>query len=152
LRQTDAILTISTGGFGSDMTMVTGGLAPGSTLSADAPAGPNMWRLSTEVLGDMVLAPPHGLVRAMDLSLELRVADQAVVDRKALQLKWALAPSKSQHFGAADIAPMMEKGAALIGIGDVAGVRMLLHPAAQAANPAATLALAETYDPRCSGD
>jgi hypothetical protein len=145
-------LTISAGDFGSDRNVVIGGLAPGSTLSADAPAGPNMWRLSTEVLGDVVLAPPRGLVRAMDLSLELRVVDQAIIDRKALQLEWTFAPSKSQHFGAADIAPMMKKGAALIGIGDFGGVPMMLQPAAEASNPAAALALAETYDPSVLGD
>jgi curved DNA-binding protein CbpA len=86
LRQTDAILAISAGDVGSDAAVVVGGLALGSTLSAGARAGPNMWRLSTKDLGDVVLAPPRGFVGGMDLSLELRLADQAVVDRKAIQL------------------------------------------------------------------
>jgi TPR repeat protein len=87
----------------------------------------------------------------MDLSLELRLADQAAVDRKALQLEWSakdtLALPKSQRFGAAEIALMTEKGAALIGIGDVGGARMMFQPAAEAGDPAAAFALAETYDP-----
>jgi hypothetical protein len=151
LRQSDALLTISAGGVGSDAAVVVGGLSPGSTLSAGTPAGPNMWRLSTEDLGDVVLAPPRGFVGAMDLSLELRLADQAAVDRKALQLEWSakdtLAPPKSQRFRAAEIALMTEKGAALIGIGDVGGARMMFQPAAEAGDPAAAFALAETYDP-----
>jgi DnaJ domain len=151
LRQTDALLTISAADVGSDAAVVVGGLSPGSTLSAGTPAGPNRWRLSTEDLGDVVLAPPRGFVGAMDLSLELRLADQAAVDRKALQLEWSakdtLAPPKSQRFGAAEIALMTEKGAALIAIGDVGGARMMFQPAAEAGDPAAAFALAETYDP-----
>jgi hypothetical protein len=151
LRQTDALLTISAGDVGSDAAVVVGGLSPGSTLSAGMPTGPNRWRLSTEDLGDVVLAPPRGFVGTMDLSLELRLAGQAAVDRKALQLEWsakdALALPKSRRFGAAEIALMREKGAALIRIGDVGGARMMFQPAAEAGDPAAAFALAETYDP-----
>jgi hypothetical protein len=151
LRQTDALLTISAEEVGSDTAVVVGGLAPGSTLSAGVPAGPNMWRLSSEDLGNVVLAPPRGFVGAMDLTLELRLADQTAVDRKSLQLEWSanetLAPPKSQQFGAAEIALMVQKGAALIRIGNVGGARMLLQHAAEAGDPAAALALAETYDP-----
>jgi hypothetical protein len=151
LRQTDALLTISAGGVGADAAVVVGGLSPGSTLSAGRPAGPNRWRLSTEDLGDVVLEPPRGFVGAMDLSLELRLADQAAVDRKALQLEWSakntLAPPNSRRFGAAEIALMTAKGEALVGIGDVGGARMMFQPAAEAGDPAAAFALAETYDP-----
>jgi hypothetical protein len=151
LRQGDALLTISAGDVGSDAAVVVGGLAPGSTLSAGVPAGPNMWRLATKDLGDVVLAPPLGFVGAMDLRLELRLGDQTAVDRKAVQLEWSardtLATPKSQRFGAAEIALMIEKGAALIGIGNVAGARMVLQHAAKAGDPAAAFALAETYDP-----
>jgi hypothetical protein len=104
LRQGDALLTISAGDVGSDAAVVVGGLAPGSTLSAGVPAGPNMWRLATKDLGDVVLAPPLGFVGAMDLRLELRLGDQTAVDRKAVQLEWSardtLATPKSQRFGA----------------------------------------------------
>jgi TPR repeat protein len=131
--------------------VVVAGLAPGSTLSVGVPAGSNTWRLATEDLGDVVLAPPRGFVGAMDLRLELRLGDQTAVDRKALQLEWSardtLAPPKSRRFGAAEIASMIEKGAALIGIGNVRGARMVLQRAAEAGDPAAAFALAETYDP-----
>lgn len=155
LRQTDALLAISAGDIGSDAAVVVGGLAPGSTLSAGARAGPNTWRLSIEDLGDVVLAPPRGFVGAMDLGLELRLADQAVVDRKAIQLEWSakgiLALPKSQRFGAAEIALVMEKGAALIRGGNVSGARLMFQYAAEAGDPAAAFALAETYDPLVLG-
>jgi DnaJ domain len=155
LRQTDAILAISAGDVGSDAAVVVGGLALGSTLSAGARAGPNMWRLSTKDLGDVVLAPPRGFVGGMDLSLELRLADQAVVDRKAIQLEWSakdtLAPPRSQRLGAAEIAMVMEKGAALIGIGNVGGARLMFQYAAEAGDPVAAFALAESFDPLVLG-
>jgi hypothetical protein len=155
LRQTDALLTISAGDVGSDAAVVVGGLAPGSTLSAGGRTGPNMWRLSTKELGDLVLAPPRGFVGGMDLSLELRLADQAVVDRKAIQLEWsakdAWAPPKSQRLGAAEIALIIEKGAALIRIGNVAGARLMFQYAAEAGDPVAAFALAESFDPLVLG-
>jgi curved DNA-binding protein CbpA/TPR repeat protein len=155
LRPTDALLAISAEDVGSDAAVVVGGLAPGSTLSAGARAGPNIWRLSTKDLGDVVLAPPRGFVGGMDLSFELRLADQAVVDRKAIQLEWstkdALAPPKSQRLGAVEIALIMEKGAALIGIGNVAGARLMFQYAAEAGDPVAAFALAESFDPLVLG-
>jgi hypothetical protein len=155
LRQTDALLAISAEDVGSDAAVVVGGLAPGSTLSAGARAGPNIWRLSTKDLGDVVLAPPRGFVGGMDLSFELRLADQAVVDRKAIQLEWsardALVPPKSQRLGAAEIALIMQKGAALIGIGNVAGARLMFQHAAEAGDPVAAFALAESFDPLVLG-
>jgi hypothetical protein len=88
---------------------------------------------------------------AMDLSPELRLADQATVDRKSLQLEWsakdALAPAKSQQSGAADIALLMEKGAAFIAHGDVSAARVMFQRAAEAGDPRAAFALGETYDP-----
>jgi curved DNA-binding protein CbpA len=96
----DALSAISAGDVGSDAAVVVGGLAPGSTMSAGAPAGPT-----------------------------------------------TLALPKSQRLGAAEIALMMEKGAALIGIGNVGGARLMFQHAAEAGNPVAAFALAETYDP-----
>jgi TPR repeat protein len=85
----------------------------------------------------------------------LRLADQAVVDRKAIQLEWsakdAWAPPKSQRLGAAEIALIIEKGAALIRIGNVAGARLMFQYAAEAGDPVAAFALAESFDPLVLG-
>ena len=84
-----------------------------------------------------------------------QLTDQTTVDRKALQLEWsakdALAPAKSQRFGASEVALMMEKGAALIANGDIGAARAMFQRAAEAGDPAGTFALAETYDPLVLG-
>jgi TPR repeat protein len=148
-----ARLTISVADAGANAAVVIGGLAPGSALSAGRQAGPNTWRLSIDELGGAAITPPRGFVGAMDLTLELRLADNAVVDRKNLQLEWSgksvLAPAKSQsrQHDAAEIALMMKNGAALMANGDIAAARMLYQRAAETGEAMAALALAETYDP-----
>jgi TPR repeat protein len=148
-----ARLTISATDAGMNAAVVIGGLAPGSALSAGTPAGPDTWRLSVEELAGAAIMPPRGFVGAMDLTLELRLADNTVADREGLRLEWSgksvLAPAKSrprQH-DAAEIALMMKSGADLMANGDVAAARMLYLRAAEAGEAVAAFALAETYDP-----
>jgi len=159
LRQADepARLTISTTDTGADVAVVIGGLAPGSALSAGTPTGPNTWRLPAENFNDAVVTPPRGFVGVMDLTLELRLADNTVGDRKVLRLEWSgrnvLAPAKSQPrwFEAAEIALMLKNGAAFMANGNIGAARMMFLPAAEAGEPAAAFALAETYDPLVLG-
>jgi TPR repeat protein len=155
LRQTDepARLTISAADAGANVAVVIGGLAPGSALSAGTLAGPNTWRLSTEDFNDTAVTPPRGFVGVMDLTLELRLADNTVVDRKGLQLEWSaknvLAPVKTQprQLAAPEIALMMKSGAEFMANGNIGAARMMFQPAAEAGEPVAAFALAETYDP-----
>jgi len=155
LRQVDepAQLTISAAGAGANVAVVVGGLAPGSALSAGAPAGPNAWRLSTEDFSKTAVTPPRGFVGVMDLTLELRLADNTVLDHKGLQLEWsgrsALSTGKSLSQGAdaAEIALMMKNGAQLMTNGDIAAARMMFQRAAEAGEAMGAFALAETYDP-----
>jgi TPR repeat protein len=148
-----ARLAISAVDAGANAAVVIDGLAPGSTLSSGAQAGPNAWRLSVEELAGAAVTPPRGFVGPMDLTLELRLADNAVVDRKNLHLEWlgktTLAPAKSQprQHDAAEITLMMKNGAELMSNGDIAAARMMYRRAAEAGEAAAAFALAETYDP-----
>jgi TPR repeat protein len=148
-----ARLTISAADAGANAAVVIGGLAPGSALSAGTGAGPNTWRLSVEELAGATITPPRGFVGTMDLTLELRLADNAVADRKGLQLEWsgksALAPAKSQprRIAASEIALMVKNGAQFMANGNVGAARMMLQPAAESGDPVAAFALAETYDP-----
>jgi len=91
VQQTDdtARLAISAAAPGPNAAVVIGGLAPGSVLSAGREVAPNTWRLSIEELGRASVTPPPGFVGVMDLTLELRLADNSVVDHKGLQLEWA---------------------------------------------------------------
>jgi TPR repeat protein len=153
-----ARLTISAAEAGTNAAVVIGGLASGSALSSGMRAGPNTWRLTVEELGGAAITPPRGFVGAMDLTLELHLADDTVVDRKDLHLEWSgksvpgpavLGPAKSQprRLAAAEIALMMKNGAEFMANGNVGAARMIFQPAAESGDPVAAFALAETYDP-----
>jgi len=152
LQQVDepARLTISAADAGAKVAVVIGGLAPGSALSAGTQAGPTTWRLSTADFNNAVITPPRGFVGTMDLTLELRLADNTVVDRKGLQLEWSdrsVAKSQPRQLEATDIALMRKNGAEFMANGNIVAARMMFQPAAEAGDPAAAFALAETYDP-----
>jgi len=59
----------------------------------------------------------------------------------------ASAPATPKLLDAAEIAFMMKGGAEFIANGNIAAARMMFRPAAEAGDPAAAFALAETYDP-----
>lgn len=152
-----ARLAISAIDAGANAAVVIGGLAPGSTVSSGTQVGPNAWRLSVDELTGAAVTPRRGFVGPMDLALELRLADNAIVDRKNLHLEWlgrtAPAPAKSQprQYDAAEITLMMKGGAELMANGDIAAARMMYLRAAEAGEAAAAFALAETYDPLVLG-
>ena len=154
-----APLTISYADAGSNVSVVIGGLAPGSTLGVGTPAASNAWRLASTDLERAVIRPPRGFVGLMNLTLELRLADDTVVDRWGLQLEWsgesapapaapaASAGSSQRHLDSSDIALLMKRGAELVGNGNIGAARLMFQPAAEAGEAKAALALAETYDP-----
>ena len=148
-----ARLTVSAAHAGANATVVIGGLAPGSALSAGRQEGPNTWRLAVEELAGTAITPPRGFVGTMALTLELHLADNTVADRKGLQLEWSgksvLAPAASQprQHDADEIALMMKSGAELMANGDISAARLMYQRAAEAGDAMAALALAETYDP-----
>jgi hypothetical protein len=152
-----ARLTISAGEVGANEAVVIDGLAPGSALSAGMQAGPGTWRLSAQRLNETAIMPPGGFVGAMDLTLELRLADNTVADRKSLRLEWsprsALAPAESQlqRLAASEIELMVKRGAEYMVNGNVGAARMILQPAGEAGDSVAAFALAETYDPLVLG-
>jgi NitT/TauT family transport system substrate-binding protein len=148
-----ATLTVSAKDAGPNAAVVIGGLAAGSTLSAGTKLGPNTWQLSAEELDRAVITPPRGFASAMDLALELRLADNTVVDRKSLKLEWmdrgVLVPAKSEprQHSAAEVAAMMTSGAESMANGDVSGARLMYQRLAKEGEASAALALAESYDP-----
>jgi hypothetical protein len=137
----------------SDIDVVITGLAPGSAVSIGAPAGPNRWRLPVKDLNRALITPPHGFVGSMDLILELRLASNAVVDRKGVLLEWshnstlATASFPPRQLEVAEIKLMVKTGLEFIANGNVGAARLMFQPAAEAGDPVAAFALAETYDP-----
>jgi TPR repeat protein len=145
-----ARLTVSAAHAGANATVVIGGLAPGSALSAGRREGPNTWRLAVEELAGTAITPPRGFVGTMALTLELHLADHTVADRKGLQLEWSgrsPAASQPRQHDADEIAMMMKSGADLMANGDISAARLMYQRAAEAGDAMAALALAETYDP-----
>jgi TPR repeat protein len=150
-QQTDgaARLAVSAADAGPNATVMISGLTPGSALSAGKEVSPNTWRLSVEEAAGASVTPPRGFAGVMDLALELRLADNTVVDRKGLQLEWVarrVAVTPRQH-DAAEIAQMVKRGAELVANGDIAAARLMYQRAAETGEAAAAFALAETYDP-----
>jgi hypothetical protein len=152
-----ARLTVSAADAGANAAVVIGRLAPGSTLSAGTQVAPNTWRLSLEELKRAVIAPPRGFVGVMAVSLELRLADDSVADRKDLRLEWsarnviASAQPASRQHDAEEIAVMIKSGADLMANRDFAAARLMYQRAAEAGSAMAAFALAETYDPLMVG-
>jgi TPR repeat protein len=152
-QQTDeaAQLAISAADAEANAAVVISGLAPGSTVSAGREVAPSTWRVPVEDLPGASVTPPRAFVGTMDLIVELRLADNSVVDRKSLQLEWlgrsiAARPQPRQH-DAAEIAQMVKKGAELMANGDVAAARLMYQRAAETGEATAAFALAESYDP-----
>jgi hypothetical protein len=151
-----ARLTIWYWDAGLKVSVMIDGLAPGSALETGIPAAPNAWRLSGADLDRAVIRPPHGFVGVMNLTLELRLAGDVVVDRKSLQLEWsgenAPAPTASaepspRRLDASETNFLMKRGAELLANGDIFAARMVFQPAAEGGEAEAAFALAETYNP-----
>jgi hypothetical protein len=146
-------LMVSATDAGAAATVLIGGLLPGWQLSAGRQVSPGAWRLSVEQLTGATITPPRGFVGAADLTLELRLADNTVADRKSLRLEWsgstARAPAESQprRLEASEIAEMVKSGSEYMANGSIGAARMMFLPAAEAGDPVAAFALAETYDP-----
>jgi NitT/TauT family transport system substrate-binding protein len=152
-----ATLTVSAKDAGPNAVVMIGGLAAGSALSAGTQQGPGTWQLSAERLDRAVITPPRGFAGAMDLTLELRLANGTVADRKSLPLEWAdrggSAPAKPEpkpelrQHDPSEVAAMMRSAGELMASGDVSGARLMYLRLAKEGEASAALALAESYDP-----
>lgn len=143
------------------------GLVSGTTLSMGRPVGTNGWWLPASDLPSTWVLPPQGFAGAMEVIVELRLADDAIADRKPVRLEWqppvqvpvtevrtapqgAAAPASrptAPTMAREDIEVLMQTGENLLSAGDIAGARVLLQRAAEARNARAALMLAATYDP-----
>jgi hypothetical protein len=103
-------------------------------------------------LKDVILQPPRGFAGAMDLRVELRLADDKLADRRSLRLEWSTAIPGTRsyvrrHLDAKEIAALLKRGDELMASSDFAAARLVLRRAAEADDARAALTLAETYDP-----
>jgi hypothetical protein len=67
--------------------MITG-LIPGMTFSAGSAIGTDGWRVRAVDFADIWIGPPLQFVGMVDLTVELHLAENIVVDRWLLRLEW----------------------------------------------------------------
>jgi hypothetical protein len=143
--------------------VVLSGLAADTQLSAGSPLGVSGWRLAASDLEGLQIRPPRDFVGAMNIMVDLRLADDRLADAKALRLEWAALPeapppaavpqarSEPQpvvlHLDPAEIATLVKRGQDCLKNGDLVAARLLLHRAALAGSADGAFALAQTFDP-----
>src|SRR5262249_53629104 len=103
--------------------------------------------------GGHLIESPLGLASAligehvgpMDIVLELRLADNTLLDRKPLRLEWVAAGPKQstgspiRQLDPREIADLIKRGEGFISAGDLASARLVLQRAAEAGDPQAAL-------------
>jgi hypothetical protein len=133
------------------------GLAAGSTLSIGRPFGTTGWWLAAADLPNASVRPPSDFVGFMDVVLELRRANDSLLDRKSVRLEWTPRQSvggqeesmgnPTRQLDRQEVAELTRRGERFIMIGDLASARLVLQRAAEAGDSRAALMLAATYDP-----
>ena len=152
--------------------VLVSGLLPGTKLSSGQPVGDSAWLAGVGDLPALHIQPPTGFSGSMDLLVELRLADNTILDRKMLRAEWIASkladagneaaatvslaarwaegnPSRAQlpKLEAGEITGLLKRGEAFLMNGDVAAARLLLQRAAEHGNARAAFALASSYDP-----
>jgi hypothetical protein len=70
------------------MALEINGLPKGMTISAGRHLGLGGWRILTTDVADAMISPPPGFGGAVDLTIELRLADDILADRGSLHREW----------------------------------------------------------------
>jgi hypothetical protein len=129
---------LRTGGF-----VVINGLMAGAKLAVGTQLGESSWWVPAADLNRVVVQPPPHFAGAMDLTVELRLADTKLSDKKSLHLEWVPAASVDPN----EIAALLKRGNELLSSGDIAAAQLVLRRAAEAGSAQAAMILAGTYDP-----
>jgi hypothetical protein len=149
------------------------GLAAGTKLSVGSPLGDTGWRVAARELPGAVAYAPKDFVGVMNAAVDLRGANDAILDRNVARLEWVgrqpdargAAPRVEQGAprvvqnvaarpGAAaqaidkdELDTLLKRGAEYMKGGDYAAARLMLQRAASSGSSQAALALGATYDP-----
>ena len=160
-----------TGGL-DDGAVVVSGLVEGAQLSAGLALEGRSWRVPLADLARTSLAPPRDFAGVMELTVELRSADGATMDRSTMQIEWTPAidaqsaslpaqpssdptprsvasPAGSGNLtlDPEEIATLVKRGQDFIANGDLASARLVLRRAAEGGDAQAALLLGSTFDP-----
>ncbi|HYA80901.1 MAG TPA: hypothetical protein VED87_08230 [Methylocystis sp.] len=124
--------------------VVISGLASGAILSAGHKVDDNSWWLSFADLDNLEVRPPPKFLGAMDIEVELRLADTSLSDRVTRHIEWVdkapeAKPARAPAAGAddqADLLGALRHGQELIAQGNLEAARQLVRRAADPANAA----------------
>jgi hypothetical protein len=83
------------------------GLVPGMELSTGSPVGAGAWEIPATELGSAWIAPPQGFVGTAKLIAELRLPDNQIADRQAIDVAW------QSPISPAPVLPQFQERAAL---------------------------------------
>ena len=138
-------------------TVTLAGLAIGTKLSAGAPLGLTSWQMSARDVGNALAYAPKDFVGTMDAAIDLRSANDWLIDSKIVRLEWIQKSERSTpQLDLSKQPPTIrtldsEESAAFIEHflknGDIASARLLLRQAANTGNAQAALELGMTFDP-----
>ena len=146
-------LVASVAGAAADATVLVSGLPSQARFSVGRPALPDGWLIPVSELGNATIIPPRNFVGPMQLTLDLRLADGTNADRKTLRLDWSGKPTWSaarafrRHLTSDDVAILLGRAQQLLANGELAAARLAFAGAAEAGDPQAAFALAQTYEP-----
>ncbi|MBI4275721.1 MAG: hypothetical protein HY659_13590 [Rhizobiales bacterium] len=138
--------------------VLIGNLATDASVSNGQRMDASTWRLSVDELASAFIVPPHGYSGAMDIGVDLRLPDNAIVARRVVRMQWTTPPEAAvpatvhldappRQLDSEEVAGLLKRGEQLVVTGDLSGARLLLRRAAEAHDARAALALAATYDP-----
>ena len=136
--------------------IVIRGLANGATLSTGEPAGDGSWWLSASNVSDVRVVPPPEFVGPMDLTVELRSAKAAVIEKESRRFNWIAQPASTiEAQSSPDANPtntdkiiaLRARGVELMKAHDFGAARLVLKRAVDAGDGVSAIMLAETYDP-----
>jgi hypothetical protein len=142
-------------GRAAGLAMEISGLPKGMTISAGRPQGVGRWRILATDVDNAVIHPSLGFIGAIDLTIELRLADDIIVDRGSLHCEWLPKPtftatpidSAGSQLDPKKISLLVGHGQKLLSEGDLWTARVLWRRAADAGDVRAALALSATYNP-----
>jgi hypothetical protein len=86
-------LGIQVDGKADGMALEISDLPSGTTISSGRPLGTGVWRILTTDVGNAVIHLPPRFSGTIDVCIELRLADDTVVDRRSLHLEWPHKPT-----------------------------------------------------------
>jgi hypothetical protein len=75
-------------GLAEGAVVIITGTIPGMTFSSGSATGRDTWQMAAKGLPDTWVGPPKGFVGAVDLTAELRLDDDKLVQRQPIRIEW----------------------------------------------------------------